>query len=147
MRSLTFEVPGEPRGKGRPRFARRGKRVSVHTPEATASYENWIRLCAMQAAQGSDPWPAGVPLVLEITALFPVPASWSKRKRLSAYAGTLLPTVKPDADNILKLVGDALNRIVWHDDAQVVRCSFSKRYCREDEQPELRVTVHDGVWL
>ena len=146
MRSLTFEVPGEPRGKGRPRFARRGKRVSVHTPEATASYENWIRVCAMQAAQGSDPWPAGVPLVLDIEAVFPIPVSWSKRKQADAHKGALRPTSpRVDADNVLKVVGDALNGVLWADDGQVVTVCVVKRYTRDGEAPAVHVSVTDDA--
>jgi Holliday junction resolvase RusA-like endonuclease len=38
------------------------------------------------------------------------------------------PTKKPDADNICKAVCDAMNGIVYKDDAQVVSLHFTKRY-------------------
>jgi len=148
MRSVSFEVPGEPRGKGRPRFTRRGAHVTTYTPEATASYENLIKLYAHKAANGESGWPAGVPLTLAVIAVFPVPASWSKRKRLSAYAGMLLPTgPRVDVDNVLKVVCDALNGVLWADDGQVVHATVSRRYIREGEMPRLLVKVNDGPWL
>jgi Holliday junction resolvase RusA-like endonuclease len=40
-------------------------------------------------------------------------------------------TGKPDADNILKAVCDALNGIVWHDDSQVAFARVLKQYGEE----------------
>ena len=57
-----------------------------------------------------------------------VPASWSRKRREAALGGIARPTGKPDLDNCIKLLMDALNKLVWVDDAQVVRLSASKRY-------------------
>ena len=38
-------------------------------------------------------------------------------------------TSKPDADNYAKLILDALNGVLWRDDAQVVRLFAEKVYC------------------
>ena len=46
--------------------------------------------------------------------------------------GTVPVTVKPDADNIIKVVLDALNGLAWEDDRQVTAVSCSKVY-RMDE--------------
>jgi len=54
--------------------------------------------------------------------------------------GRVLPTSKPDGDNNLKLVQDALNEIVWRDDAQVVDARVIKRYAAE---PALRIQVRE----
>ena len=42
--------------------------------------------------------------------------------------GEIRPTVKPDWDNIGKIISDALNGIAYKDDAQVVSCTVEKRY-------------------
>ena len=47
-----------------------------------------------------------------LTATFPVPTSWSRRKREAALTGTIQHIKKPDCDNLLKCV-DALNQVVW----------------------------------
>ncbi len=54
-------------------------------------------------------------LELLVTATFPVPTSWSRRKREAALAGTFPHVTKPDCDNLLKCI-DALNQIVFVDD-------------------------------
>ena len=40
---IVFSVPGEPQGKGRPKFSTRGSFVSARTPDKTVVYENLIR--------------------------------------------------------------------------------------------------------
>ena len=123
---IAFEIPGPPIGKGRPRAFRMGNSVRMHTPEKTASYESMVKLAAHRAMQGAGLM--AFPVALSIVVLHPIPKGWSKRKQESALAGTELPTTKPDADNVAKVIADACNGIVWVDDAQVVELHVSKRY-------------------
>ena len=53
--------------------------------------------------------------------------------------GNLNPTKKPDADNIGKVVLDALNGIAYEDDKQVIELRVSKQYSEEREG--LRITI------
>ena len=123
---LHIVIPGQPQGKGRPRFVRATGRV--YTPAKTESYEATIRLFASQAMAGRALFEARQPLMCLVEARFAVPASWSKRKQAQAYARILHPVGKPDGDNLLKVLGDALNGVVWHDDAQVVMWTCQKVY-------------------
>jgi Holliday junction resolvase RusA-like endonuclease len=118
---IEVRIPGEIRGKGRPRF---GKGFA-YTPTATRNAEAWVRSCAAQA------WPAAplegaLSVSLEIGVA--VPRSWPKKRQADALAGAIFPTGKPDLDNQLKLIGDACNGIIWRDDAQIVRAQVSRRY-------------------
>lgn len=122
---VLIDLPGLPRGKGRPRFAMRGGRPSTYTDDKTRSFEGALRQAAQVAMAGRPPLECAV--VMDMRAVFPVPASWSKKKQAEALAGMLRPTGKPDADNLLK-VSDGLNGIVFRDDAQVVRAVVEKRY-------------------
>lgn len=133
---LHFEVPGQPQGKGRPRFVRATGRA--YTPAKTESYEATVRLFASQAMAGRGLFEARQPLMCLVEARFAVPASWSKRKQAQAHTRILHPTGKPDCDNILKVLGDALNGVVWHDDAQVVLWTCQKVY---GDAPGLEVEV------
>lgn len=65
---------------------------------------------------------------IAVTAFFPIPQSWTKSKRLSAVSGVLRHTKKPDADNVLKSICDALNGVVWADDAQCFDKHIIKEY-------------------
>lgn len=123
---LKFDIPGVPVGKGRPRAAKRGKHIQLYTPEKTATYEGVIALTARQAMAGGLLLEGPVATVMEIR--LPIPQSWPKRKQAAALAGTEYPTKKPDADNVIKAIFDALNGVVWHDDTQVVDIVVRKRY-------------------
>ena len=126
MNAVTFTVPGTPVGKGRPKFARRGQYVQTYTPAKTANYENLIKWAAHDAMAGRAliEGPVDLFIVLWLTP----PASWSKRKKNMAMAGLLRPVTKPDIDNVLKAICDAMNKVVWNDDSQVVRVAVTKHY-------------------
>lgn len=124
--TVAFVIPGTPVGKGRPKFARRGNFVSTYTPEKTASYENLVKVKAEEAMAGRQviDGPVEVAIWLFVTP----PASWSQKKQREALAGTIFPTSKPDVDNVLKGIFDAMNEIVWKDDKQAVDVHVTKRY-------------------
>jgi Holliday junction resolvase RusA-like endonuclease len=112
---IIFTVPGKPTGKGRPRFASRGKYVTTYTPEKTANYENWIKVCFMK--DYPDFKPLEEPLRLTFIATFIKPKS-NKMK---------FPTIKPDCDNLIKCM-DALNGIAFLDDKQIVSVLAEKKW-------------------
>lgn len=117
---IRFTIPGPARGKGRPRFVKATGRT--YTPEQTASYENLVRLAAEKAMAGRPPLEG--PMELRLHMLKAIPASWSKGKQAKA----VWVVTKPDFDNHLKIVADAMNRIVYGDDVQIALVSYSKRY-------------------
>jgi Holliday junction resolvase RusA-like endonuclease len=133
-RRVVIELPGEPRGKGRPRFIR--STGHAYTPQTTRNFEAQLKFAGQLAMKGAPPMEGA--LKVEILAAFSVPASWSKTKQTRAYAGTVRPTGKPDFDNIAKCVGDALNHVVWRDDSQIVTATVSKRY---SVNPRLHIEV------
>jgi Holliday junction resolvase RusA-like endonuclease len=137
---IVVELPGEPIGKGRPRFrpvtTKDGRSfVNAYTPARTRAYERALAMTAKVAMRGKPPILG--PLAVTVTAFFAVPASWSNKKRDAALAGIVRPTGRPDYDNVIKSL-DALNTIVFADDAQIVQAKVAKVY---DEQPRLRIEV------
>jgi Holliday junction resolvase RusA-like endonuclease len=123
---VTISLTGEPQGKGRARAFRRGNHIGHYTPEKTRTYEGMIRSAAMDAIGNKPPFEDPVEFVLR--AIFPVPASWSGRKRERALLGEIKPAKKPDLDNIAKAWNDALNGVVYRDDALICRLTLEKRY-------------------
>lgn len=123
---IAFVIPGTPVGKGRPRFARRGAFVSTYTDSKTASYENLVKVKAEEAMRGRPllEGPVAVDICLYVTA----PASWSGKKISAALAHQIRPTTKPDMDNVIKGIFDAMNEIVWKDDKQVCELKVVKIY-------------------
>jgi Holliday junction resolvase RusA-like endonuclease len=137
---VMYTVYGEPVGKGRPRFAKRGAFVSTYTPQKTKTYEDEIRMMA-KAAMGSSE-PLETPVTVAIYIRVGLPASYSKQKRKDALEGTLKPTKKPDIDNIAKCFLDAMNDIVYFDDKQVVNLHITKVYA---ETPAVEVMVKEDL--
>ena len=137
---VMFTVYGEPVGKGRPRFARRGNFVSTYSPQKTKTYEDEIRMMA-RAAMGSSE-PLETPVTVAIYIRVGIPASYSKQKRKDALAGTIKPTKKPDIDNIAKCFLDGMNDIVYLDDKQVVNLHITKVYA---ETPAVEIMVKEDL--
>lgn len=126
--TFTFEIVGEPQGKGRPRFSTKGGFVKTYTPEKTASYENFVKLCYLNKYKGQK---LDGEIIAEIIAYFSIPKSFSKKKRVQAIEGKIMPTKKPDTDNIAKTILDSLNGIAFEDDKQVIALLVKKLYGEE----------------
>lgn len=131
--ALTIELPGEPCGKGRPRFSRRTGHA--YTPAKTRSYESMLQGAAIDAMKGRGMFEGALAVTVE--AYFSVPPSWSKSKRAAALLNLTRPTKRPDADNIMKLL-DSFNAVVWRDDAQIVEGTAIKLY---SDRPRMVVKV------
>lgn len=82
----------------------------------------------------------GQPLSVSITAFYEVPKSYSKKKKQEMLDGQLYPTKKPDIDNIAKCVLDALNKLAYRDDTQVVKLHMEKHYA---EIPRVEVEIRE----
>ncbi|MBQ8093384.1 MAG: RusA family crossover junction endodeoxyribonuclease [Clostridia bacterium] len=121
-RIIQFSVPGEPRGKARPRVVN----GHAYTPSGTVSYEAGVVLAYRNRYADRIRWEKGVPLKMKITACYPRPGTPSRNVRLRDKMQQ--PTRKPDADNIGKIVADALNGIAYYDDAQIVDLRVRKIY-------------------
>ena len=134
---VKFEVLGVPVGKGRPRFSTQGGFVRAITPEKTANYETLVRLSYQQKYAGCM-FDKDIPLRAIIRAFFPIPKSASKKKREQMRDLRILHTKKPDADNIIKAVLDALNGVAYYDDSQVAEVMISKAYA---EQPKVMIEL------
>lgn len=125
---MDFWVNGKPQGKQRPRFSRISK--TVYTPNKTAKYEKQIAKAYTDA--GGKCIPADCYVSVNVSAFFPVPKSYSKKKREDCLERRLRPDKKPDMDNILKVVLDGLNRVAYEDDKQVVELIGRKYYTESD---------------
>ena len=127
MMMCDFVVEGKPVGKGRPRFKRMGNFVQTYTPEATKEYEKLVGM----RFQNSGGAITDKPVRVEIVAFFAPPKSARKRDKAEMLANRILPVKKPDCDNVAKIILDALNKIAYKDDAQVVELFVKKRYAAE----------------
>lgn len=118
---VTIVVPGKPVPKGRPRLGK-GR---VYTPVKTVMYQRLVGLKANQAMAGKKLFDG--PVVLDLRAQFEIPKSWPADRKTKALLGELVPG-RVDTDNIVKSVTDALNKIVYLDDSQIVQINAKRVY-------------------
>jgi Holliday junction resolvase RusA-like endonuclease len=126
---VRFTIPGEPTGKARPRVTKWG----VYTPEKTVLYENLVKTCY------DGPMMEG-PLSMEIIAYYQIAKSASKKQQQAMRELKILPTKKPDCDNVIKIIADALNNIAYKDDSQIVIAKILKRY---SDNPRVEVELEE----
>ena len=136
LKPVSFVVPGEPQGKGRARIGKVGNFARMYTPAKTVAYEGLVALAAQDVMQGRDLIEG--PVMIELRIVHGVPQSKSKKWKAQALAGEIPCTKKPDADNVLKAVCDALNGVVFKDDVQVTDGSFRRRW---GETPGVHVRI------
>lgn len=137
---VIVELPGPPRGKSdRLRIiTQKGtkKQIPIRYLDAdTRAYMGALTTLARIAMRGR-PLLHG-PVAVGMLATLPVPKSWSERDRANALSGVIVPTAKPDWDNIGKMT-DAFKTVVWGDDASVAQCLVVKQY---GERPSLVIEV------
>jgi len=133
-RTITFHLEGPPQGKGRARSTKSGHH---YTPEKTASYETRLAWTFRQVAGEWEPIKGPVKVI--ITAIFAPPASFTAKQLRAIRDGELYPTIKPDWDNVGKLL-DGLNGIAWVDDKQIIVGTVQKVY-RTDLPAGLTISI------
>lgn len=114
---IKFKILGKPRGKQRPRMCVRFGKQITYTPKQTSEYEKLVKASYMAVSRTF--FKKGVPLEVSILAFFS-----------GKYSDSGWATKKPDSDNIIKIVLDGLNKVAYHDDAQICKIHFEKRYSK-----------------
>lgn len=137
---VIISISGPPRGKGRPRTRVIGNFATIYTDAKTRRYEASIADAGAAAMKvmGLSPL-EGFPVSLRVMAYMPIPKSWNRADRTAALAHELWPISTPDADNIAKCAGDALNGICWDDDSRIVNLHAMKIY---SDRPRLEIEVY-----
>lgn len=132
---LFFKFDIEPVPQLRPRVSSRGGYVRVYDPPKVKQFKSFLR--SLASSQYSRP-PLLGPLSVSLTFYRPVQKSISQSERERRLSNESKPVVKPDTDNYIKSTLDALNGVLWHDDAQIVKITGEKRY---SDHPKITVSV------
>lgn len=135
---LEVQIPGDPRGKGRPRFARRGNFVKTYTDDKTRAYEAMIEDHLGRKWFGLDALTGPVRLTVRAVAKRP-----QRLCRKKDPPGRMWRITKPDLDNVIKAVCDALVAAeVIGDDTQVAAlCDCMSLYAAKGEDPCVEVVL------
>lgn len=122
---IVFTIPMRPRGKMRHRSAVvQGHVRSYKHPAQVGREQKWLPYFIENAPE--EPW--GGPIFLRVEAFYPIPKSLKKADRVLAERGKLFPTVKPDIKNLVAMIEDIGNEIIWKDDKLIVGHYVRKFY-------------------
>ena len=124
-----FEVPGKITGKGRPRV--NTTTAIAYTPTKTKEYEELVKQYFIIKNRCAKPLEGR--LAVTIKAYFGIPKNTSKKQREEMLNNNISPVKKPDIDNIAKIILDALNKLAFNDDNQIIKLSIEKVYSEEEK--------------
>lgn len=131
-KSIHLEIPGKPMGKQRPKFWN----GHAATPTKTVNYETLVKELyitnKLSMLEGA--------IMADIDIYYDIPKSTSKKKKELMLKNEILPCKKPDIDNILKIIFDALNGIAYKDDSQIIQVRCAKLY---SENPRVIVELEE----
>jgi Holliday junction resolvase RusA-like endonuclease len=135
---IQFTVQGEAVAQGRPRFAHTKKgRTVTYDPIKSRNFKQYVKLVASQHAPKKL---IEGPILLEVDVYRSIPKSFSKKKTSEAIEGRIRPVTRPDADNFVKTIKDALSKVIWKDDSQVVSMIVHKWY---SDSPRVEITIDE----
>ena len=129
---ISFTIEGEPTGKGRPRHGK----YKTYTPHKTKAAEN--NIAYFYKVNVGHYFEGYVKLKLDL--YYSIAKSDSKKKKLMKLNNELRPNKKPDIDNVVKLVADALNEVAYKDDTQIIELECRKFY---SDIPRIEITIED----
>lgn len=114
--------------------------ASIYTPEA-GPYRAWRKAALVlltAAARGAPPLEG--PLGLKVVLLFTMPKG---EHRVRVSRPRRWHVAKPDADNVLKALMDAMKEAGWlRDDSQVCELVVQKLVARQGERPSIHATLY-----
>lgn len=125
-----FIIPGKAVPKARPRVTKRG---FTYTPKTTKDFETLVRNSYVAEFGENSMFPQQMPLAMVVEFQSKPPKSWSKQKQKKALNKEIYPISRPDVDNLLKGVQDALNGVAYPDDSQIVAITARKVYSKYEQ--------------
>lgn len=134
--TLTFVVWGVAQPKGSAKaFIPKGWSRAIVTSDNSKN-KGWQQLVAEAAGRAKDD--VGGDLLLgpvRLMVAFYLPRPKSLPKKMVHHVK------KPDSDKLLRSVCDALTRVAWQDDSQVVDVKVTKRYADVGTTPHAVISI------
>ncbi|MBM6786947.1 RusA family crossover junction endodeoxyribonuclease [Ligilactobacillus salivarius] len=131
---LTFNI--EPQQQERPRATGRGRFIRVYDPPKTAKFKRELKQLATEIYHDE---PLEGEIYLKVAFYRKIQKSISKKEHDRRASGEHRPIVKADLSNYLKSFEDALNGVLWKDDAMIVHEEIDKYY---SDNPRIEVEIY-----
>ena len=123
QRTINITIPGEPKPQSRPRsraVQKAGKWIAMTYQPKGPDMDYRTRIAQMAASEMVGRQLFDGPLAMWVLLAVTKPKSKPKYKRC--------PDVKPDIDNYIKAICDALEGIVFRNDSQICQLIVKKLY-------------------
>ncbi len=138
-RSLSFTVFGKPEPKGSARgfvAMKAGKARAIVTTDNKnlKSWESCVRFAAQSVAGELQLFEGAIALHVDFYLQRPKSIKPAKRPYM---------TTRPDLSKLIRGLEDALNEVIWKDDAQIVAITAGKLYAAPGEASRAFVTITD----
>lgn len=133
---ITFSMSGNPRGQGRPRATARHGFATVYKDSKSRAYERSIAKIARSVMGAREPLRG--PLSVSMRFRLSPPKSMPKWLRTRVLAGEEAYLGAFDTSNMVKAIEDAMNKVVFDDDKQIVRL-FATKVASERPGVDVRV--------
>lgn len=161
MEIISFIVKGEIKGNDRPRarvistlkgsYAQfyttqkdRSAKTSILASYLSAYKEKYGNRCESILFEPKTPIRAKIDiayglLTTDYTYYKKTKSTTINKSGIRKLNGLERPTKKPDIDNIIKLIFDALNKVAYHDDNQIVDVEVHKFYAENGPYMEIEL--------
>lgn len=143
---IVFTVPGVPVAQPRQRHrvvSAGGRTFGQNYTPKNDPVNAFKAVCQLAAAKAYKGPPLDCPIRMDLVFVFDRPATVPKR----LGTGRLPHTGKPDRDNVMKSLQDALEGLLFRNDSLICAGSVEKWKRSADEQPhvEVRIVVEDAA--
>lgn len=142
VRRILMTLYGNPVAQGRPRFSRQGGFVKTYDPIKSKAYKALIRLELQPLLAKPGFRQFKNPCRVHLLICRAIPSGFSQKKRKEAIEAKIRPTTRPDTDNYIKGILDALNGTVLKDDSIVCEINAGKIY---SDKPRIEVMVEERL--
>lgn len=134
---MKFIIDGKPVAKQRPRFSRTG------VFDLQKKEKNDIQIQILSQLADRRPFKAIEGAIkVEMRFYTPIPNSWSQKRKKAVFGKP--DTRRPDIDNYAKLYADAMNGLIYKDDALITELWCEKRFC-DTPRVEIIITQREAT--
>ena len=124
---IKFTIPGKPKALKRHRVSKFG---GMYDPSSTDKKEIWLQIARFKPKK-----PLVGNIYLKTEFYMPYPKAWFKQKAgkpsdvlKEKYENIKLHSIKPDLDNLVKMIADIIQPQMIFDDSQICWLSAIKLY-------------------
>lgn len=142
MSNMNFCFEVEPKAQVRPRFSKANGFVRTYEPQEMTMWKNVIKILANVQMQEKNYTMFSQDKALTMSAMFyfAPPKSISKKKRERLIGKEV--NKKPDIDNLVKALMDALTGVVYEDDSSIATINAFKKYT--DKKPYIELELKEA---